>query len=146
MEYRGYFIDDKFHYIDGGSKKFYEDDTNSLEFGITEVETLLNQMKETEEEQKKLGNINPNVTVEIYANGDHYPDDYAECRVSINWSRLETEEERDKRIQAEKERIDWRIEDEKRQQDFQRKIEEADLEHAEELIRAKGGKIIYGEG
>jgi hypothetical protein len=62
--------------------------------------------------------------------------------IYLEWQELETDEEREKRIERNKKRIDEDIECEKRKEEARKLVEQIEIERSIETLRKAGYKVV----
>lgn len=116
MKYKGQHIDDtkdvkRYERVD----KFTYDYSNGIELGIEELDELKEIIRKKESELKEKGVRFSDVKIEMLGIDAQYnpngADQDSEFITDISWMEEENEEEKEKRIRWEKERIDMVIED-----------------------------------
>ena len=119
MIYKGKEIED--HCYVGKSQVIESLDDNSQDFTLDDIEAWKELIIKKTEELKSNGVDFKNVTIGIIGDGFHYnpngADDEPHMDIHLQWQVLETDEEREKRIEQKKKWIDEDIEREKRKEE-----------------------------
>ena len=146
MKYKGYDIEDtynvrRYEKVD----KFTCNYSNEIELGIEELDELKDLIMKKEAELMEKDVRFSDVKIKMSAvdeqynpNGADYP---AEFCTDISWIEEESEEEREKRIQREKELIDMENEDEIGRKEWEERNRRASLEAAIKVIKENGGIV-----
>jgi hypothetical protein len=105
MEYKGQYINDtedvnRYEKVD----KFTKDFSNEIELGIEELDELKDLIRKKESELKEKGVKFSDVKIEMSGYDARY-EDPSEFITVLSWKEEENEEEKEKRIQLEKQRI-----------------------------------------
>ena len=115
--------------------------SNCFQFNKEDLLEMLHDFEEKEKELEERG-LNPNsLYLDFFANescdGDYYQCD-AECKVTFNYQRPETEDEKDTRILNAMDRIDKEIK--RKEEDEQRalSLKEQELNAAIDLLNKNG--------
>lgn len=146
MEYRGQHIDDtkdvkRYERLD----KFTYDYSNGIELGIEELDELKEIIRKKESELKEKGVRFSDVKIEMLGIDAQYnpngADQDSEFITDISWMEEENEEEKEKRIRWEKERIDMDIADEERIERIRQRIRREALVAAVKTIEENGGTV-----
>lgn len=146
MKYRGYDIEEtrnemRYEKVDKFTSNYY----NEIELGIEELDEMKDLIRKKEAELKEKGIKYSDVKINMLGrdeqynpNGADYP---AEFITELSWMEEENEEEKEKRIHREKERIDKLIEDEAATKEREERIRRATLEAAIKVIEENGGIV-----
>lgn len=98
------------------------------------------------EELKSKGVDFKDVTIDIIGDGFHYnpngADDEPYMDIYLQWKELETDYEREKRIEKKKKSIDDEIEDEKKRAEYEKQQKENELWRAIETISRNGYQVV----
>jgi hypothetical protein len=105
MEYKGQYINDtedvnRYEKVD----KFTKDFSNEIELGIEELDELKDLIRKKESELKEKGVKFSDVKIEMSGYDARY-EDPSEFITNLSWKEEENKEEKEKRIQLEKQRI-----------------------------------------
>jgi hypothetical protein len=105
MEYKGQHINDtedvnRYEKVD----KFTKDFSNEIELGIEELDELKDLIRKKESELKEKGVKFSDVKIEMSGYDARY-EDPSEFITNLSWKEEENKEEKEKRIQLEKQRI-----------------------------------------
>lgn len=151
MKYRGYDIEEtrnvmryekvaKFTY--DYSNKIY---SNKIELGIEELDELKETIRKKEAELKEKGVRFSDVKIEMTGSAEQYnpngADFPAEFTTELSWMEEENEEEKERRIQCEKDIIDMTIEARIASEAMEEQIRRASLEAAIKVIEENGGTV-----
>ena len=148
MNYRGQHIDDtkdvkRYERLD----KFTYDYSNGIELGIEELDELKEIIRKKEFELKEKGVRFSDVKIEMLGIDAQYnpngADQDSEFITDISWMEEENEEEKEKRIQWEKERIDMVIEDKIADEARTERIRREMLAAAVKTIEENGGTVKF---
>lgn len=146
MKYKGHDIEEtrnvvRYEKVD----KFTFNYSNEIELGIEELDELKEIIRKKEAELKEKGIGFSNVKIEMSAVDEQYnPNgaDYdAKFTTELSWMEEESEEEKEKRIQWEKDRIDMVIEDQIATRAWEERNRRASLEAAIKVIEENGGTV-----
>ncbi len=146
MEYKGRHIDDtrdvkRYEKLD----KFTYDYSNDIELGIEELDELKEIIRKKEVELKEKGVKFSDVKIEMMGKDEWYnpngADTPAEFITELSWMEEENKEEKEKRVQSEKQRIDWLIEDEITTKARSERIRREMLAAAVKTIEENGGTV-----
>jgi hypothetical protein len=146
MEYRGQHIDDtkdvkRYERLD----KFTYDYSNGIELGIEELDELKEIIRKKESELKEKGVRFSDVKIEMLGIDAQYnpngADQDSEFITDISWMEEENEEEKEKRIRWEKERIDMVIEDRIASEARAERVRREMLAAAVRTIEENGGTV-----
>ena len=136
MEYKGKEIED--HCYVGKNQVIESLDDNCQDFTLDDI-------KKTEE-LKSNGVDFKDVTIGIIGDGFHYnpngADDEPYMDIHLQWQVLETDEEREKRIERKKKSIDEDIEREKRREEARKLAEQMEIERSIETLRRAGYNVV----
>lgn len=121
-------------------------DENDHNFTLDNIEAWKEAIINKTEELKSNGVDFKNVTIGITGDGFHYnpngADDEPYMSIYLQWYVLETDEEREKRIEKTKKNIDKDIENEKRREEAKKLAERVEIERAIEKLRNAGYQVI----
>ena len=144
MEYKGKEIED--HDYVGKSQSLANLYGNSNDFTLEEIEAWKEAIIKKTEELKSKGVDFKDVTIGIIGDGFHYnpngADDEPYMDIYLQWRELETDEERDKRIERKKKWIDEDIEREKRKEEARKLAEQKEIERSIETLRKAGYQVM----
>jgi len=119
---------------------------NSQDFTLDDIEAWKELIIKKTEELKSKGVDFKNVTIGIIGDGFHYnpngADDEPYMDIHLQWQELETDEEREKRIERKKKWIDEDIESEKRREETKKLAEQKEIERSIETLRKAGYKVV----
>jgi translation initiation factor 1 (eIF-1/SUI1) len=146
MEYKGQHINDT-EDVNRYEKvyKFTKDYTNKIELGIEELDELKDIIRKKESELKEKGIKFSDVKIEMMgvdnsynSNGLNDPDEFI---TSLSWMEEENAEEKEKRIQSEKQRIDKVIEDQIVSEARKERVRMEKIAAAVKVIEENGGTV-----
>lgn len=144
MNYKGKEIED--HCYVGKSQVIESLDENSHDFTLDDIEAWKELIIKKTEELKSKGVDFKNVTIGIIGDGFHYnpngADDEPYMNIYLQWQELETDEEREKRIERKKKWIDEDIESEKRREEAKKLAEQKEIERSIETLRKAGYNVV----
>lgn len=144
MEYKGKQIEDR-DYV-GKSQVIESLSENSQDFTLEVIKAWEELIIKKKTELKSNGVDFKDVTIGIIGDGFHYnpngADDEPYMNVYLQWQELETDEEREKRIERTKKRIDEDIECEKRKEEAKKLAEQKEIERSIERLRNAGYQVI----
>ena len=119
---------------------------NSQEFDLDDIEGWKEAIIKKTEELKSKGVDFKDVKLNIVGDAFHYnpngADDEPYMNISIQWKEMETDEEREIRIERKKRWIDQEIEDEKERAEYEKQQKENELWKAIETIKRHGYNVI----
>ena len=119
---------------------------NSQRFTLEEIEAWKELIIKKTEELKSKGVDFKDVTIGIIGDGFHYnpngADDDPYMEIYLEWQELETDDEREKRIERKKKWIDEEIEREKRMEEAKKLAEQKEIERSIERLRNAGYQVI----
>jgi len=146
MKYKGHDIEETRNVMRQEKvDKFTYNYSNEIELGIEELDELKEIIRKKEAELKKKGVGFSDVKIEMSGSAEQYnPNgaDYpAEFNTKLSWMEEESQEEKEKRIQWEKERIDMVIEDQIATRAWEERNRRASLEAAIKVIEENGGTV-----
>ena len=125
--------------------KFTCDYSNEIYLGVEDLDELKEIIRKKEAELKEKGVRFSDVKIEMRGdaggynpNGADYP---AEFTTNLSWMEEENEEEKEKRIQWEKYRIEMTNEDEIDRKAWEERNRRASLEAAIKVIEENGGTV-----
>lgn len=120
--------------------------SNSQDFTLDDIEGWKEHIIKKTEELKSKGVDFKDVTIGIIGDGFQYNPDGADTEpymdIYIQWQELETDYEREKRIEREKKLIDEDIEREKRMEEAKKLAEKVEIERSIETLRRAGYQVI----
>jgi hypothetical protein len=146
MKYKGHDIEEtrnvmRYEKVD----KFTYRYSNEIELGIEVLDELKDLIRKKETELKEKGVRFSDVKIEMRGVDELYnpngADYEAEFTTELSWIEEETEEEKEKRIQREKELIDKYCEDEIDRKAREERNRRASLEAAIKVIKENGGTV-----
>lgn len=144
MFYKGKEIEDR-DYV-GKSQVIESLSENSQDFTLEVIKTWEELIIKKKKELKSNGVDFKDVTIGIIGDGyhcnDNGPDDEPYMDIHLQWKELETDEEREKRIERTKKRIDEDIECEKRKEEAKKLAEQKEIERSIERLRNAGYQVI----
>ena len=144
MIYKGKEIED--HCYVGKSQVIESLDDNCQDFTLDDIEAWKELIIKKTEELKSNGVDFKNVTIGIIGDGFHYnpngADDEPYMDIHLQWQELETNEEREKRIEQKKKWIDEDIEREKRKEEAKKLAEQMEIERSIETLRRAGYNVV----
>lgn len=144
MEYKGKEIED--HDYVGKSQSLANLYGNSNDFTLEEIEAWEKLIIKKKKELKSNGVDFKDVTIGIIGDGFHYnpngADDEPYMDIYLQWRELETDEEREKRIERKKKWIDEDIEREKRKEEAKKLAEQKEIERSIETLRKAGYQVV----
>lgn len=144
MEYKGRQIED--HCYVGKSQVLASLDENSQDFTLDDIEAWKEAIIKKTEELKSKGVDFKDVTIGIIGDGFHYnpngADDEPYMDIHLQWQVLETDEEREKRIEQKKKWIDEDIEREKRKEEAKKLAEQMEIARSIETLRRAGYNVV----
>lgn len=144
MIYKGKEIED--HEYVGKSQMLESLDENSHDFTLEDIEEWKEHIIKKTEELKSKGVDFKDVTIGIIGDGFHYnpngADDEAYMEIYLQWKELETDEEREKRIERKKKSIDNDIEREKRKEEAKKLAEKEEIARSIETLRRAGYNVV----
>ena len=119
---------------------------NSHDFTLEDIEDWKELIIKKTNELKSNGVDFKDVTIGIIGDGYHYnpngADDEPHMDIYLEWQELETDEEREKRIELKKKWIDEDIEREKRREETKKLAEQKEIERSIERLRNAGYQVI----
>ena len=119
--------------------------SNYFELEDYDLEQMLEDLNKKAEKLKLKGIDFKNLKYYFCANEDHSDDDYyphdAECKVFMQYSVLEDDEQSKDRIRCKKIEIDETIEKLKRQKEAEKLIEDYEMSNAIELLMKNGYSV-----
>ena len=139
MNYKGHNIEEtmnvmRYEKVD----KFTYEDSNEIELGIEELDELKEIIRKKETELKEKGVGFSNVKIEMTGSAEQYnpngADFSAEFITTLSWMEEESQEEKEKRIWWEKERIDM-------VKALEERNRRASLKAAIKVIEENGGTV-----
>ena len=144
MEYKGKEIED--HWYVCKNQVIESLYGNSQNFTLDDIEAWKELIIKKTEELKSKGIDFKHVTIGIIGDGFHYnpngADDESYMDICLVWYELETDEEREKRIERKKKLIDEDIEREKRKEEAKKLAEQKEIERSIETLRKAGYKVV----
>lgn len=144
MIYKGKEIDD--HCYEWKNQVIENLSENSQDFTLEDIERWKEAVIKKTEELKSKGVDFKDVTIGIIGDGFHYnpngADDEPYMDIHLQWQELETDEEREKRIERKKKWIDKDIECEKKRAEYEKQQKENELWKAIETIRRNGYNVV----
>lgn len=120
-------------------------DENGHNFTLDNIEAWKELIIKKTEELESNGVVFKNIVIGIVADGYHYDpngtdyDPYMD--ICLQWQELETDKEREKRIEKTKKNIDKDIENEKRREEAKKLVEQIEIERAIEKLRNAGYQV-----
>lgn len=144
MIYKGKKIKDR-EYV-GKSQSLASLYDNSQDFTLEDIEGWKELIIKKTEELKSKGVDFKNLTIGITGDGFHYnpngADDEPYMNIYLQWQELETNKEREKRIEREKKSIDEDIEREKRNEEAKKLAKQREIERSIETLRQAGYRVV----
>ena len=144
MEYKGKEIED--HCYVGKNQVIESLDDNCQDFTLDDIEAWKELIIKKTEELKSNGVDFKDVTIGIIGDGFHYnpngADDEPHMDIHLQWQVLETDEEREKRIERKKKSIDEDIECEKRREEARKLAEQMEIERSIATLRRAGYNVV----
>lgn len=144
MIYKGRVIEDR-AYV-GKSQSLASMYDNSQDFTLEDIEGWRELIIKKTEELKSKGIDFKDVTIGITGDGFHYnpngADDDPYMDIYLQWQEMETDEEREKRIERKKKSIDEDIEREKRKEEAKKLAEKEEIERSIETLRRAGYNVV----
>ena len=144
MIYKGKQIDDRIYV--SREENLSELCSNCEKFDVSEIDRWMKAVIQKSKELKQKGVAFKDVQLRISADGWHYnpngADDESYMNIGITWMEMETDTERESRIEKKKRWIDQEIEIEKREaeaKDFAHKLE---IEKAIRTLERNGYKVV----
>ena len=121
-------------------------DDNCQDFTLDDIEAWKELIIKKTEELKSNGVDFKDVTIGIIGDGFHYnpngADDEPYMDIHLQWQVLETDEEREKRIERKKKSIDEDIECEKRREEARKLAEQMEIERSIATLRRAGYNVV----
>ena len=121
-------------------------DDNCQDFTLDDIEAWKELIIKKTEELKSNGVDFKDVTIGIIGDGFHYnpngADDEPHMDIHLQWQVLETDEEREKRIERKKKSIDEDIECEKRREEARKLAEQMEIERSIATLRRAGYNVV----
>lgn len=148
MKYKGQHINDtedvkRHEKVD----KFTYDYSNEIELGIEELDELKKLIRKKESELNEKGVRFSDVKIEMLGRDEQYnpngADQKPEFITELSWMEEESAEEKERRIQWEKERIDMVIEDQIASEARSERIRREMLAAAVRTIEENGGTVKF---
>jgi len=144
MIYKGKEIED--HCYVCKSQMIESLDENCQDFNLDDIEAWKELIIKKTDELKSKGVDFKDVTIGIIGDGFHYnpngADDEPYMDIYLQWKELETDEDREKRIEQKKKWIDEDIEREKRKEESKKLAEQKEIERSIETLRKAGYKVV----
>ena len=144
MIYKGKKIKDR-EYV-GKSQSLASLYDNSQDFTLEDIEGWKELIIKKTEELKSKGVDFKNLTIGITGDGFHYnpngADDEPYMNIYLQWQEMETDEEREKRIERKKKSIDKDIECEKRNEEAKKLAKQREIERSIETLRQAGYRVV----
>jgi hypothetical protein len=148
MKYKGQHINDtedvkRYEKVD----KFTYDYSNGIELGIEELDELKEIIRKKESELKEKGVRFSDVKIEMLGRDEQYnpngADQKPEFITELSWMEEESAEEKERRVQWEKERIDMVIEDRIASEARAERVRREMLAAAVRTIEENGGTVKF---
>lgn len=146
MNYRGHEISEEIIWFDKGAP-YTEIDGNPCYLEVKDLQNIINEYEKLRTKLDGSGTKYRNLKIELDAAEDYYSDDYPQNNskgfvdINFSWQEPESDENREKRIAAEKAKIDREIEAaERRVQKAQEKRKEEEHD-AIKLLKNLGYKV-----
>ena len=143
MIYKGKQIDDRIYV--SREEKLSELCSNCEEFDVSEIDRWMKAVIQKSKELKQKGVAFKDVQLQISADGWHYnpngADDESYMNISITWMEMETDTERESRIEKKKKWIDQEIETEKRAAEAKDAAQKREIENAIRTLENSGYKV-----
>ncbi len=144
MIYKGKVIEDS--ECVGKSQVIESLSENCQDFTLEDIGAWKELIIKKTKELKSKGVDFKNVTIGIIGDGFHYNPNGADyepyMNIHLQWQELETDEEREKRIERKKKSIDEDIECEKRKKEAKKLAEQREIERSIERLRNAGYQVI----
>lgn len=144
MIYKGEEIKDR-KYV-GKSQSLASLYDNNQDFTLEDIEGWRELIIKKTEELKSKGIDFKDVTIGITGDGFHYnpnvADDEPYMNIYLQWQELETDEEREKRIERKKKSIDETIEREKRKEEAKKKAEKEEIARSIKILHRAGYNVV----
>ena len=144
MEYKGKEIED--HDYVGKSQSLANLYGNSNDFTLEEIEAWKEAIIKKTEELKSKGVDFKDVTIGIIGDGFHYnpngADDEPYMEIYLEWQELETDDEREKRIEKAKKKIDSDLKYEIEREMWKKCLEEREVQEAIDRVQRAGYKVV----
>lgn len=144
MIYKGKEIEDR-EYV-GKSQMLESLDGNSHDFTLEDIEKWKEHIIKKTEELTSKGVDFKDVTIGIIGDGFYYnpngADDEPYMDIYVQWWELETDYEREKRIERKKKSIDEDIEHEKRKEEAKKLAEKEEIARSIETLRRAGYQVV----
>lgn len=119
---------------------------NSQDFTLDDIEAWKELIIKKTEELKSKGIDFKNVTIGIIGDGFHYnpngADDEPYMNIHLQWQELETDEEREKRIEKAKKKIDADLKYEIEREMWKKRLEEREVQEAIDRVQRAGYKVV----
>lgn len=119
---------------------------NSQRFTIEEIEAWKELIIKKTEELKSKGVDFKDVTIGIIGDGFHYnpngADDEPYIEIYLEWQELETDDEREKRIEKAKKKIDSDLKYEIEREMWKKCLEEREVQEAIDRVQRAGYKVV----
>lgn len=144
MIYKGKQIEDRIYV--SREENLSELCSNCEEFDISEIDRWKKAVEYKTEELRRKGVAFKDVQLQISADGYHYnpngADDESYMNINITWMEMETDQERESRIEKEKKWIDQQIETEKRAAEAKDIAQKREIENAIKILERNGYKVV----
>lgn len=144
MIYKGEEIKDR-KYV-GKSQSLASLYDNNQDFTLEDIEGWRELIIKKTEELKSKGIDFKDVTIGITSDGFHYnpngADDDPYMNIYLQWQEMETDKEREKRIEYEKKSIDEYIERKKREEEAKKLAEKEEIARSIETLRRAGYNVV----
>lgn len=144
MEYKGRQIEDHCYVVKSIQIKCY--DENEVNFTIEDLEKWKKAVEDKTAELKGKGVDFKDVCLNIYSDGyhcnDNGPDDDPFMEISVSWLEMETEEQREKRIEKAKKKIDSDLKYEIENEMWRKRMEEREVQEAIDRVQRAGYKVV----
>ncbi len=134
MFYKGKEIED--HCYVGKSQVIESLFENSQDFTLDDIEVWKETIIKKTEELKSSGVDFKNVKINIVG------DRYRYIQISIKWDEMETDEEREKRIEKAKKKIDSDLKYEIEREMWKKRMEEREVQEAIDRVQRAGYKVV----
>ena len=119
---------------------------NSQRFTLDEIEVWKEFIIKKTEELKSNGVDFKDVTIGIIGDGFHYnpngADDEPYMEIYLEWQELETDDEREKRIEKAKKKIDSDLKYEIEREMWKKCLEEREVQEAIDRVQRAGYKVV----
>lgn len=144
MIYKGRVIEDR-EYV-GKSQSLASLYDNSQDFTLADIDGWKEAIVKKTEELKSKGVDFKDVKLNIVGDGFHDnpngADDEPYMNIHLQWQELETDEEREKRIEKAKKKIDSDLKYEIEREMWKKRMEEREVQEAIDRVQRAGYKVV----